>query len=274
MKFDNYFYINSEKNYYLENHNNIEHFNLNIYEGPQGNRGKRGYMGQIGSQGLQGDRGEKGNDGERGEQGPQGYRGLSGPIGIVGDSGRDGLKGKVGLRGYVGPRGDFGPRGPPGPKGDIGEKGLKGPDGFKGKTGAPGTQGSAGGKLPKITGKEGREFNFGVSPFIMDGFSSNNQTVYGNMENPYTQFSIPYQYSFNVNKKSICPPNSYLKAFAFRRNGKERTLPKWCPSSGETSDGNGPNCYSGTGKGDPQYASNYWRPGMPMTYQTECVKLI
>ncbi len=97
---------------------------VQVIEGPQGERGQSGEVGAQGPMGL---------PGEKGDVGPQGERGLPGAVGQRGPQGIQGEQGTPGQTGPTGPRGQRGERGEAGPQGDRGPQGAVGPPGPPGK---------------------------------------------------------------------------------------------------------------------------------------------
>jgi hypothetical protein len=284
MKNDNYFYINEVKDFYLDNENTIEHFDLQYMEGPQGNKGNFGYTGPRGLQGLQGKRGLRGIQGPIGEKGPTGYRGLAGEDGDKGDKGIDGQKGPKGLTGFIGPKGNFGPKGPPGPQGKSGDRGLEGRQGYSGSKGQSGPNGPNG----RLTGDAIQTRVFQVYP--MKGYGNFPLSVAGNVNNPLNHdLTLTFNYNMNPNKKVVCPPNSYLSGFGYGRLGDEDLQGDWCTDGDEesgtiewVSGSDTPRCKIGAkykkGKPNVQIGSNahqfnYRRPGMPYWYRTNCRQL-
>ena len=268
MKIDNYFYINNETNFYLDNINTVEHFNTEIFKGPKGQQGNLGYTGPRGLQGLQGDRGMIGLTGDQGDIGQPGYRGISGERGLQGTPGEDGIEGNAGLLGYVGPRGKFGPRGTPGPKGTIGEKGMEGPAGFMGQIGDIGSTGDPGEKNPPFETDDTDQGYDDIGALLsMDGFSNKTSGLYGEVRNPYVTSTISYDYSFNSAKKLICPPNTYLRGFSFKKNG-ELLSGNWGSSNGSNLDIGWKAKGRSVGNG-----YNRSRQGLPHSYKANCYKL-
>ena len=284
MKSDNYFYINKNKDFYLDNENTIEHFDLQYMEGPQGNKGNLGYPGTRGLQGMQGKRGIRGIQGIQGDKGSKGYRGLAGDEGDKGDKGINGVKGPKGLTGFIGPKGNFGDKGPTGPPGRTGARGLDGRQGYSGSKGVAGSNGSNG----KLTGDaiQGRAFQV----LRMTGFGNSSYPVAGNVNNPLNhELTLSFNYNMNPNKHIICPPNSYISGFGYGRHGDEDNLGEWCTDASyedgtlEDKDGSdNPRCnigkkwrekkdnipYGGIG-----HQNNSQRPGMPYVYRTNCRQL-
>lgn len=296
MKKDNYFYINNNDNFYLDDNNIIENFSMDIFEGPKGNTGDIGYDGTRGLQGLQGTRGIKGNQGIPGDQGPKGYRGLVGETGDKGKKGIDGGEGNDGIQGFVGPRGDFGPRGPSGPQGEKGPTGALGPTGFMGPKGNKGDPGRAGRKEPPNANPKNEPFIFtSANNDVMTGFfypaDKSTRLFNGQVANPFKKSTVEYKYEFDRHTQLVCPPNSYLVAFGFSRkdNGTSRdTLDSngnvkkngagvpWCKKDkacrvGPQERGCPTGRKSGTGFGCQE--GNQWRQGLPWHFKGDCMKL-
>lgn len=268
MKYDNYFYINNEINFYLDNLNTIEHFDFDAFVGPPGEKGNLGYTGPRGLQGLQGPRGPAGNQGLQGDKGIQGYRGMSGDPGEQGIQGDDGKKGEIGLRGYIGPKGDFGPRGPPGPPGNEGSKGRKGPVGFSGPVGDIGEIGEPGEAKPEYRDDDkGQELPLMSSLLTMDGMSNRDTYIKGQMQNPFTKFTIYYEYPVNSARVFKCPPNTYLRGFSFMKKGELKTG-GWGSENGATLNTG----WKAEGK-EQGNSFNQDRHGLPHSYKAICNRL-
>ena len=278
MKYDNYFYLNNQTNYFLNDFSTVEHFDLSIFEGPKGTKGNIGYTGPRGEQGLQGIRGPIGYQGKQGDIGPQGFRGIAGQQGDKGEPGVPGAKGGLGEQGYIGPRGNFGPRGPPGPKGEKGATGLKGFTGYMGPVGDPGENGAPGDVQPQFIQDDSTQgLDLVGSLITMDGISDVSKTLTGQMQNPYVPFTIGYNYSINSAKGVKCPPNTYLKGFSFMKKG-ELATGDWGLDTGAQLDvgWKKKEKYPKKNKGRGKLAGNDFnktRHGLPHSFKVNCHKL-
>jgi len=113
---------------------------VEVREGPAGDRGPAGPPGVAGPTGPPGPTGGTGSQGDQGLPGATGSEGQPGTPGEPGTDGEPGATGPQGGTGPQGPAGEPGPEGAPGPsgpQGEPGEPGEPGPDGEPGTDGEP-----------------------------------------------------------------------------------------------------------------------------------------